>query len=571
MRILFLTHSFNSLTQRLFSELRARGHVVSIEFDISDSVAEEAVALFRPDLIVAPYLRRAIPDSIWSRNVCLIVHPGIPGDRGPSALDWAIQNGEREWGVTVLQANAEMDAGDIWASESFPMRRAKKSSIYRNEVTEAASRAVLAAVERFASGSFIPIPLATAAARGQLRPLMRQTDRRIDWSRDDTATVIAKLNAADGFPGVADQLFGVPCNLFDVHAEARRPDGMPGEIVARRDGALLRLTIDGALWIGHVRRVDHDGAVKLPPTIAFAAQAAGLTELAAPLMRDDGAQWSELTYREDGAVGYLAFEFYNGAMSTNQCRRLREAFAFARSRPTRVIVLEGGRDFWSNGIHLNTIEAADSPADESWANINAIDDFARDVIETDTQLTVAALCGNAGAGGAFLALAADQVWARAGVILNPHYKNMGNLYGSEYWTYQLPRRVGADHARRIMTNRLPLPAPQALREELIDASIDVAPAAFAEQVSTRAQALAQAPDFASRLDAKRARRAHDEAEKPLARYRQEELKHMRRNFYGFDPSYHVARYHFVAKSPNSWTPRHLALHRELGWRVAETA
>ena len=108
MRILFLTHSFNSLAQRLFSELRARGHVVSIEFDISDSVAEEAVALFRPDLIVAPYLRRAIPESIWSRNVCLIVHPGIPGDRGPSALDWAIQNGEREWGVTVLQANAEM-------------------------------------------------------------------------------------------------------------------------------------------------------------------------------------------------------------------------------------------------------------------------------------------------------------------------------------------------------------------------------------------------------------------------------------------------------------------------------
>jgi putative two-component system hydrogenase maturation factor HypX/HoxX len=38
---------------------------------------------------------------------------------------------------------------------------------------------------------------------------------------------------------------------------------------------------------------------------------------------------------------------------------------------------------------------------------------------------------------------------------------------------------------------------------------------------------------------------------------------MRRNFYGFDPSYHVARWHFVAKSPHSWTPRHLACHREV--------
>ncbi len=83
MRILFLTHSFNSLAQRLYCELAARGHDISIEFDIADSVAEEAVQLFRPDLILAPFLKRAIPESIWSQHVCLVVHPGIVGDRGP--------------------------------------------------------------------------------------------------------------------------------------------------------------------------------------------------------------------------------------------------------------------------------------------------------------------------------------------------------------------------------------------------------------------------------------------------------------------------------------------------------
>jgi hypothetical protein len=212
MRILLLTHAFNSLTQRLGAELQKRGHEISIEFDIADSVAEEAVALFRPDLIVAPYLRRAIPESIWQQNVCLIVHPGIIGDRGPSALDWAIQAGEGEWGVTVLQAEAEMDAGPVWASATFPLRAAKKSSIYRNEVTQAANSAVLQAVERYASGGFAPVPLAVCRdARGGLRPLIKQTDRVIDWQRDDTATVLRKINAADGFPGVADTLFGEVC------------------------------------------------------------------------------------------------------------------------------------------------------------------------------------------------------------------------------------------------------------------------------------------------------------------------------------------------------------------------
>jgi putative two-component system hydrogenase maturation factor HypX/HoxX len=36
---------------------------------------------------------------------------------------------------------------------------------------------------------------------------------------------------------------------------------------------------------------------------------------------------------------------------------------------------------------------------------------------------------------------------------------------------------------------------------------------------------------------------------------------MHRNFYGFDPSYHVARHHFVTRKPHAWTPRHLATHR----------
>ena len=141
----------------------------------------------------------------------------------------------------------------------------------------------------------------------------------------------------------------------------------------------------------------------------------------------------------------LHFPFYNGAMSTAQCERLTAALRFALAQPPRVLLLLGGPDFWANGIHLNVIEAADSPADESWRNINAIDDLTRTLIEATDRIVIAAMQGNAGAGGVFMALAADQVWARRSVVLNPHYKNMGNLFGSEYWTYLLPRRLKAVH------------------------------------------------------------------------------------------------------------------------------
>jgi putative two-component system hydrogenase maturation factor HypX/HoxX len=325
---------------------------------------------------------------------------------------------------------------------------------------------------------------------------------------------------------------------------------------------VLRATADGAVWIGHVRRADRPDAFKLPTALAFAAEVAALPESAAALTSEgDGSGWREIRYEARGQVGTLHFPFYNGAMSTAQCERLTAMVRFALAQPTRVLVLLGGADFWCNGIHLNVIEAADSPADESWRNINAIDDLVSTLIEATDHLVIAALQGNAGAGGVFLALAADRVWARRGVVLNPHYKNMGNLHGSEYWTYLLPRRLKTGTPEDVMQRRLPMSADQAAALGLVDAVLDEGPVNFVAAVLNRAQALAEDPALPAWAKHKRELRQQDEARRPLAAYRHDELVRMHRNFYGFDPSFHIARSNFVRHVLPSWTPRHLAWHR----------
>jgi putative two-component system hydrogenase maturation factor HypX/HoxX len=555
MRILLLTHAFNSLTQRLFVELQKRDYEVSVEFDINDAVTRQAIDLYQPDLIIAPFLKRAIPKNIWSNYLCLIVHPGIKGDRGASALDWAILNNEQIWGVTVLQANEEMDAGDIWASDEFPMREATKSSLYRHEVIEAALKGVLQSIEHLEAGDFRPVPLDPDSPdiQGKLRPLMQQSERRINWLQDTTATVLGKIRSADGFPGVKDQWLGREVFLFDAHPETDLT-GKAGEFIARCGNAVCRATIDGAVWIGHLCDKQGDHPFKLPATYVLADYIKDLPEITSK-------DYQEISYEQQAGVGYLYFDFYNGAMSSQQCQQLQQALKEAKQQDTRVIVLMGGSEYWSNGIHLNRIEAAESPADESWENINAMNDLAEEIINTSSQLVISALQGNAGAGGVFLARAADEVWARNTVILNPHYKNMGNLYGSEYWTYLLPRYTSKANAQRITQARLPIGTDEAMTLGLVNKTITGDVSSFISAVKKQAEALAHSEKYETLLTQKQQQRMADEAEKPLQQYRDEELAKMHLNFYGFDPSYHVARYNFVYKIPKSRTPVTIAMHR----------
>ncbi|WP_329459447.1 hydrogenase maturation protein [Streptomyces sp. NBC_01497] len=557
MRILLVVSAFNSLTQRVLVELRDCGHQLAVQIAFDDDALRKAVQRHRPELILAPMLKSAIPHDVWSAYRCLIVHPGPVGDRGPSSLDWALQEGTRQWGVTVLEAGEVMDGGDVWATVPFSLtEKVAKSDLYRGEVADAAMEAVQLAVERVGSGTYVPTCQSRMAAPGRTRPYFDQRRRRIDWRADSTATVLRALRAADSQPGVLDELCGAEWFLHGGHPEERLR-GRPGELLATRAGAVCRATVDGAVWIPELRARRRPGGpprVKLPAVLALGASLPDLAVAEEPA--EDGETWKDIRYREDGPVGMLGFSFPGGAMSTGHCRRLLAAYRHACARPTSVLVLGGGRDFFSNGIHLGVIEAADDPVAESFANIHAMDDLVEAVLSTTDRITVAALGGNAGAGGAMLALAADEVWCRSGVVLNPHYRLMG-LYGSEYWTYTLPRRVGPDAARRLTGEALPVSTAAAERLGLVDRIIHCGPSDFTERATALAVRTAAQPSTQQRIAEKKGRFADEQSVKPLDVYRQEEIARMSATFLDPRAPYHALRRAFVHKERPTADPEQL--------------
>ena len=448
-----------------------------------------------------------------------------------------------------------MDGGDVWGYETFTMREVSKGSLYRKQVTEAATRVTLQAIKQWQDETLHIQPQheVAEAARQQTRPAITQQDRAINWASDDQQTVLRKINSADGAPGLLDSALGRPLYLYDAHPEPHL-NGAPGTLIAQENGAICIATADQkGVWVGHLRDQQNQHPFKQIATTVLHIQSGDLPSA--------GRGYGDIEYREQGGIGLLSFPFYNGAMSSNHCRRLQQALQQAKREETRAILLLGGSDYWSNGMDLNQIEASESPADASWENIQAMDDLALEIINSEQQLIISVLQGNAAAGGVFLARAADQIWARDGVILNPHYKDMGNLYGSEYWSYLLPRYCGAEAAKQITQARLPMGTLEAERLGLIDRRFDSSPDTFVEQCITAATTLTQHPKFPQQLTEKQQRRQHDESIQPLSSYRRHELERMRMNFYGFDPSYHIARYNFVHKVPKSRTPVTLARHR----------
>jgi len=463
MKILLLVTAFNSQTQAVYTWLKNRDHQVAVAYAINEAQMLEEIEAFEPELILCPFLKAYLPESIYENYPIYIFHPGPRGDRGPNALEYALQSHTKEWGIVILRANAEYDGGDIYAEQHFKVRNTYKASLYRQEVVQASLQALDQFFEHYEKGIFRPQIL------NPLHKEFTQKMRAIDWQKDNTETIMHKIYLSDSHPGVLDEILGVSCYLYGAWREDKFGDAtevsLPKTILAKRDGAICLKTIDGAVWISHLKE---PGKFKLPATYVLKEKLKGIKEERLPLVFDKSYEtFYEVSVEKRDTVAYLCFNFHNGAMSAAQCVRLKYAVEYLKNE-CEVLVLVGGMDFFSNGIHLNILEDSRKQGEDGWANINAMNDLVQSILYADEVVTIASFARNAGAGGVFMGLACDYAVAKEGVVLNPHYRTLG-LSGSEYHTYSLPKRVGEKKAEELLEACLPLSAEQAEKIGMIDA------------------------------------------------------------------------------------------------------
>ncbi|PTD07981.1 Hydrogenase maturation factor HoxX [Fusarium culmorum] len=546
MNILFLCTAHNSLSQQLYLRL-CKAHTVTIEYALSDKVMIEAANLVRPDLIICPFLTSPVPSEVFDNYLTLIVHPGPPGDAGPSALDWVLmgddgtvpdsaellksqpwnETGRSHWGVTVLQAVAEMDAGPVWAFEQFEIDindpKTTKATLYRGPVTQAAIAATFSAIDRIISATNEhPDPSITTDLRKQ------------------------PLSKTPGVHGISVHLRSNPA-YKTLSVTQQKP------------------------FLGERHIADHSSEQQTEISTSEQNQQKPFPERSEHLTHNLAVlpNCSEVPiFTCEQRVAFVYFEFYNGAMSTSQCSRLIEALQYVASiESLEAVVLMGGNSYFSNGIALNVIEASCDPSTESWRNINRIDDVVHTLLEVFPQknvTTIAAMRGNCAAGGVALATACDVVIASSESVLNPAYRALG-LYGSEYHSLSYNGRCGPEIARGILRGMLPISAHRAKEIGLIDHVLPGSGPSLDTRVRDFVESLSCVPykpgNWKSRVDV---------TPSGLATARAHELGEMAKDFWSArSERYTSRRRDFVRKIKSTKTPLRFATHRRREGEVDE--
>ncbi len=171
---------------------------------------------------------------------CLNIHGSLlPRWRGAAPIQRAIEAGDRETGITIMQMDAGLDTGPMLLAEATPIGRDETAATLHDRLAALGARLVVQALDRLDTLVARPQPAegVTYAAK------IDKAEAAIDWSLP-AAAIERRMRAFDPFPGCTFRLGGETVKLWRARVVVGR--GLPGQVLAA-DGRWVVACGDGAL------------------------------------------------------------------------------------------------------------------------------------------------------------------------------------------------------------------------------------------------------------------------------------------------------------------------------------
>ena len=204
-----------------------------------------------PELIVVAAYGRILPDEILALppKGCIKVHSSLlPKSRGSAPIHWAVINGEKETGVTIMYMATELDAGDIIAQASTPIDPEETVETVHDRLAMLGGELLVKTVGEIAAGTAVRTP--QDASQATLAPMLSRELSPIDWSLS-AWDIHNKIRGLVPWPATSTTaLTGEPVKLFRSTVPGISSAAAPGTVVAAGDEG-----IDFACGDGQVLRI----------------------------------------------------------------------------------------------------------------------------------------------------------------------------------------------------------------------------------------------------------------------------------------------------------------------------
>ena len=217
---------------------------------LSGSPEMEAIMNLGADGIVTAAFGQFLPSKLLaSMNFVVNVHASLlPKHRGGAPIHYALIQGDKETGVTIMETVKEMDAGDMISHRSIPITDEDNVGTLFEKLAIVGRDLLLDTLPAYLSGDIQPE--AQDPSQVTFSPNIRPEEERLDWNKTNRQ-LFNQIRGMNPWP-VAHTLW--QDGRFKIYeAELADGDGQPGEILEIGKRQLLVATGEGALALKTVQ------------------------------------------------------------------------------------------------------------------------------------------------------------------------------------------------------------------------------------------------------------------------------------------------------------------------------
>ncbi|MFG5778516.1 methionyl-tRNA formyltransferase [Comamonas sp. J-3] len=220
------------------------------------AAAREALLAVQPDVMVVAAYGLILPQWVLDLPAkgCLNIHASLlPRWRGAAPIHRAIEAGDAQTGVTIMQMDIGLDTGDMCLIERLPITATDTTASLHDKLAELGGRMVVEALELSACGGLSRTPQPAEGVTYAHK--IEKAESTVNWA-DSAEQIDRRIRAFNPFPAASTRIGDEVVKLWvaQIDSAARAADAQPGQILSATDAGVVVACGEGALRITELQR-----------------------------------------------------------------------------------------------------------------------------------------------------------------------------------------------------------------------------------------------------------------------------------------------------------------------------